>query len=483
MAKSNKNMHSFEQEWANAFENAEMTPSGQVWMNIEGTLANSDARKYKRGLFYYRWVAAASLVIAATLGITLILRGPEDNVVTTNQALESPQLEENQVHNNQFPKSNMAESDNVLEREDEEINHSGNVPLESGSESLVSRLSVTPDSVDDQANPSNFILKDAIDKIATLGAREENEIITEAFTPTNNERQSSEPQIASLILASRQLSSDTQKPDTDVHMYNLPIPASTEKLRFNAQQLWAGVGLSTGSFDPNIGPGNGVNESLRADQFVSLEEDAFSNAVDQSMEDNDPGISYSIAINGGWKFAPKWILQSGLQYQISRSSTQANTIIQNTATDESFPLTDLSRDVALAEAGDLQATSADLNLRNNYQFLSLPVKVGYLILDRNFLLGVNTGISTDLFLKNKVSETNDLIGNFEQTPGSGSPFRRTFFSGIVGIELGYNFLKKYSITLEPTYRRSINSLTKQSVNVRSRPSSLGVVAGFRYTFK
>ena len=127
--------------------------------------------------------------------------------------------------------------------------------------------------------------------------------------------------------------------------------------------------------------------------------------------------------------------------------------------------------------------NSNVNLNNNFQFLSVPLKVGYIILDRKLQIGINTGFSADFFLKNKVNESNDLVESFEQSPGNESPYRRTFFSGLLGIELGYNFLNNYYLTIEPSYKRSLNSFTKESSSVNSNPSKLGLTVGFRYLFR
>ncbi len=53
----------FEGMWSDAFEGKEMKPSPELWQKLDNHLANQESKKYRKGIFFYKWVAAASVVL------------------------------------------------------------------------------------------------------------------------------------------------------------------------------------------------------------------------------------------------------------------------------------------------------------------------------------------------------------------------------------------------------------------------------------
>ena len=471
MDESNKKMKSFEKEWSEAFNQAEMAPSTQLWQNIDGALANTELRKYRRGVIFYRLLAAASIFVALSLGTILLFQNrsseQEETLSNLNEDSDRP------IEKGPFEKDKLLLSEGVPEGKQE-----------SGSSQI------SPDADDDDSKDNfetgetegNIIIDNSL--FAASSNDDENEMQNAPSIPKDDlGERASDKRLFSVvkfdIRSKLPGESSNSAPHTDIHLYNVPI-STTEVIKNRPDnQLWAGLGFSSGNYNPNIGSNSRVDAAEAS--FGQADDLVANRAITQNEQNYDPGFSYSLALNGGWQLAPRWVLQSGLQYQSARSKTSTNTLIQNSVTQESIALNAL--DNRGFSANSLQAFDADLNLTNNYQFVSVPLKIGYIIVNKQFQLGLNTGVSTDFFLKNKVSEVNGLTDDFEQQPGNNSPFRRTFFSGLVGLEMGYRFLESYSFILEPTYRRSLSSLTNQSASVSSNPSSLGVTVGFRYTFK
>ena len=59
----------FEKSFRLAFENAEIAPSPRVWATVALTLAAGNSGKYKKRLFFFQLVAAASLLFAASIAV------------------------------------------------------------------------------------------------------------------------------------------------------------------------------------------------------------------------------------------------------------------------------------------------------------------------------------------------------------------------------------------------------------------------------
>ncbi len=75
MGASNKSIRSFEEQWAEAFESAEMAPSDQLWVSLDGALANMEAHKYRRGIFFYRLLAAGFYCHSGWIRYNTIIKG------------------------------------------------------------------------------------------------------------------------------------------------------------------------------------------------------------------------------------------------------------------------------------------------------------------------------------------------------------------------------------------------------------------------
>ena len=75
----------FEKSFRLAFENAEIAPSPRVWENVALTLAAGNSGKYKKRLFFFQLVAAASLLFAASIAVfnAINKHKPETLITTT----------------------------------------------------------------------------------------------------------------------------------------------------------------------------------------------------------------------------------------------------------------------------------------------------------------------------------------------------------------------------------------------------------------
>ena len=58
----------FEASWKNAFEKAEISPSENVWTNIELDLEKARGGELKKRLLFYKMLAAACVVFAMAAG-------------------------------------------------------------------------------------------------------------------------------------------------------------------------------------------------------------------------------------------------------------------------------------------------------------------------------------------------------------------------------------------------------------------------------
>src|SRR5277367_1773101 len=65
-------MGKFEENWKEAFKEAEVSPSDSVWANIDHDLANADSKVMKKKVLLYQRLVAASIfftLLAGTYGV------------------------------------------------------------------------------------------------------------------------------------------------------------------------------------------------------------------------------------------------------------------------------------------------------------------------------------------------------------------------------------------------------------------------------
>ncbi len=117
-------------------------------------------------------------------------------------------------------------------------------------------------------------------------------------------------------------------------------------------------------------------------------------------------------------------------------------------------------------------------LKQDIEFIEIPVQATYKLVDRKFNIGLTGGISTNILVGNKavLSENGERISN-----GETSNMRNVVYAGAVGLEIGYDITNRITLTFEPRLKQFINSLsTSKSVNYK--PSQMGIVTGLTYSF-
>ena len=252
------------------------------------------------------------------------------------------------------------------------------------------------------------------------------------------------------------------------------------------KDFYAGLSFTPNVFDPNIQMNSGNLESAALNQN--------SNAIGvnpRSQEQNiRPQMSYAYGLNFGFKLSKKWILHSGLQYAKNNTVSSTNSFLQpdfnSNVRYAATPVTlnKLSNDgLSPEKLGFTQPVSQMIELNNNFEFASIPVKAGYIIVDKKLTWVVSTGVGTDIFLNNRQEDQQNQFVHVTIKPGESSPYRHVYFNGLASSEVIYNFARNISFSLEPSFRIAINSFSKSDSYITSLPQSFGVAAGFRYHFR
>ena len=110
-------------------------------------------------------------------------------------------------------------------------------------------------------------------------------------------------------------------------------------------------------------------------------------------------------------------------------------------------------------------------MSNQYEFASIPLRAGYVLVDKKFNLTFLAGVSSELFLNNEIESSSGEFETLTSSSGDDSPYKNVYFNGSLGTMLGYSFASNYLITVEPSYRFAMNSFTKDDFYLNSYPSS------------
>jgi hypothetical protein len=479
-----KNMEreKFEESWKRAFEEAEVTPSGKVWTNVELDLEKAKGGELKRRLLFYQMLAAASVVFAMAIGGIGYYysfhadRGAgstlADNTAQTPETLSStPQTNATAERSTGEGQNSPDDQKNAAPDSDEALRAAGGRVV-SAREDRANVAAGLHDSSETTEAVSREYAAANPDLPTQLADRE----LPRLYAPRQvrltfaEQRPEVDPVVAMLAKLERrekEVQAEQKKKDKD---------------NSDSEKLWTSVGFAAGSFNTvqasTAGPStsNGSAFALAA---------AAAPIVDQ--ETRATGYSYTMGLNVGTRIAERWVLQGGVNYLTNSSEYTANNVVMESTgkfAQHRFRAAS-TNDLIHADEHDLNnklVYSAPYTVNNSMRYLSIPLQAGYLLVNKTFGLQLNAGVATDLFLQNTVEGESDQLAKTSQPMGSDSPYRSVNLSGLFGTEVSYRFGPHYRVSLNPGLRYPFNTIYKSELGVRSTPLTFDVGLRFRYIF-
>ncbi|MFY0606605.1 MAG: outer membrane beta-barrel protein [Cyclobacteriaceae bacterium] len=446
----------FEKAWSEAIGGAEVNPPKAVWNEIDRGLAYAELSAYKSKNLYYKWAVAAVLLLAVSLSTFQFLYFNNQEIALNNEIeITSPEM------------------------------------LAQNASDIVVPESLTNYAKADVGYASNTSSKTNKPKFgANKAARAQGMVLANS----DEELQDRSVKFSGLSVTSKQIGLLAELDETynQAEFFKRPI-YHFERATKNtgADKYWAGLGVGSGSFDPNFQSGG---SSLVA-QNLDFNPAAFSLSSNELVDTNSPtvreqmnaGESVSLGVNFGLKLSRRWSVQSGIQYARSGATTETNVIIQSTQIQESLPVTSQAKSVeqfvnVVENESIVEYDYRDVSLRNQFQFASVPITAGYRILDKKFSIELNAGLVTNFYMGNRLEGLDNEIAEVTIGPGSESPYKNVSFSGLAGVELGYQVMRNFDFIIQPNYRHGINSLTKDGSNFTTNPTGFGLLTGIRYNF-
>jgi hypothetical protein len=486
----------FERQWKEQFQDADRAPDASVWDRIDAGMASGLVARYKKKLFYYKMAVAASVLLAVLFGSYSLYTVIRDT--GSSQLVQAPQAGEQEIiEQTEAQIASDLENTPDLKTKDElkslpEAQSTANV---SNSESW----DMKPENTSNQD-----LILDAGEMMAEgaayLPVSDEDMGNTGAY----EEKVEVEPTGTALQLTSH-FNVPYEKPgrkyvlDKKINPYEQPIILTFEEKESETdpKRLWAGLNVSSGFFNPNISYDSHTDMTADAspNTFGSVEQiystsseiqDQSNSIMSYKPEESSyrPDISISYGLDFGYKFSKRFVVLSGMGYQHNYGSTTVNTYIEPTETHAKYANHAIVIERANPDSGlnTYNELNSEVELNSTFEFVTIPVNIGYYLIDRKFKWVMTAGLTTDIFIRNNISDSQDMFDRIQYKTGEDSPYNPLYFNGKFGTMLHYTFLKNYQVSLEPSYRIGLSSLTKENAAFNSRPSSFVISAGIAYVF-
>ena len=505
----------FEQEWVNAFEGAEEKPSEHLWSELKAELATMDAEKQRSMVVFWRWVGIAAsvslLVLAGFSGYHLFT---ESNSYQEQISLNKGNITANEVVPSQKPLSKEEKDGGVVELDrlsETSTNQSAGI-IETASAAQEPNMmaseraegekerneKVVFDKLDQEKMDSKVssLQKSSADLPTAKPSNSENSFLAQDVTDSSNEGQNKLYQtnndVASIIDGNTLNPIQDVEPlaqlKNDIYMQKVPDLTKLYSLqkKNDFHSMWAGLSMSGGSFNPNVGqPGgmlfgsnaeadfvslDGLNTSSQEERLSAYKADAV-NKVEES-----PAFAYSIGFDFGRRVAKRLIIESGIEYAKYSSEATSNLAAVENKESQAFIRNYGADNISYS---DVQFTST-YSLENTFEYVSIPISLGYVVLDKKMGIVLNSGLGTDIFLNNKLEDVSGEHASVVYENAENSPYRPMALNALFGTEIYYAWSENYIIGIDPSYRMSLTGITKSDANFSSRPSTFFIGLKFRY---
>ncbi|MFP4090814.1 MAG: hypothetical protein ACLFT3_10930 [Cyclobacteriaceae bacterium] len=484
-----QNQHSaFEDQWREAFEEAEITPSASLWNNIDRELTAQESGRYRKGFIFYRWVAAASVVCLLCMSYFLWqnMHATQERSTLTDRKPEEAEMkfrkdEESAVTSEA---SNPAASGMDRQPARSEQDENSETEPASGSEeaALPPLLASGPDS--GSRNPDAPASETAMPPLATGGQAQ----LSDASA-------ASTPDVASAIAMEQLLplgpealkTAHIQLAEAGETLYRVPEVPSDKKRGEEKINFYAGLNLGSNYFDPNFSQAGG-NEFATADvaelkNIMTLTDSRYMSTAGElpssSGLDATPQLSFSYGVDVGMMLSRRLSLESGLDYGRMNTTTRTSWVAEDYELGSRTPV--LAANAAMAERVEYSPEQEEIN--STFDFISLPIRLGYNFGFERLKFNVSSGVAANFFLGNVLRDDSGRLGTVSLEADEAGTYQNVYYSAVLSGALQYKIDEKYTVSLSPNYNFSITDLTNEGNSFSSQPNLFALDLGLRYLFR
>jgi hypothetical protein len=449
MNPNNYDKESFEDKWRERLEDASYEPPSHLWEHIDAHLAKQAQQHRLVAPFYKRLSIAASLLLMA-LSATLWLQQKQhkqeaarlQTQIEIAKATQKP--EESNIQNPKNPKTESTEAQIFV----------------ATAESLPPLHSVAPlpqESNEDFASSDKSLPAMAYQPEAIR------------FEP---------PKIAIVAFTA---------PKAEENLFweeESPAPSPVKKSSKNT--FWMSVDFMPIAANNNMSINYQPVIALAAGRGVhGIDASKVSEELQQQVQSQ---FSYQTGFQVGYRFYKGFTLQSGLHYTALQSSISTNQYIEQNG--QKYPgFLTLAR-TDYAPQGDVMLSSANrgaspeaITINNQFQFLNIPLQIGYLFGKDKWRYGLSAGISANVLLNSTFAGGSDAsVAALSMGASDEGFYKPLFLSSMASVSLQYLLSETLRVSLQPTYQQAIESVAKENSPLQSSPRIWGLNMGISYNF-
>lgn len=475
----------FEENWLEAVGSANVAPPEKVWTSIEQQLGNDSM---KRRVVFYQRLAAASILFAFLAGaFGLYWRDQRNtqlaevkNSQIKNQDKEKKSSNSKSVLKNEIPKTGSSRTESsktekaageskVLSKghvasNDSKLAHANSQKIITSKNNDDGVISESKEILTEQKNLRQALSTNEIAAHVNQDIEQEAKLNREGFYGSVSQ------QIESAPLYEINLKGEPQNVELVRKLPAMPAAfLNRENEKKYDEKWWAAAGASAGSYNPNYSNSSFVAQSS-AYNTAAL-------SLSPSSVPANYGTSYSVALTAAHRVSKRWVVQSGMQY-LARSI------------DYTSNYTNYSGNKAVASVADYASlntsqvtVSSPYQLESRSEYISIPLQAGYVLVDRKFSLLLNSGISSDIFIRNTLTDLSGQRSSYSESGGQNSPYRTFMWSALASTELSYKMGTHYRLALVPGMRYSLSQVMKSDQATQGNPMIWDIGFRFRYIFK
>lgn len=429
-----------ENQWQELFSGAEAELPDTAWLAIENGLVRIENEQGRRRIVYYQRVAAALLVLCVACVWITITKWDGSAEVVSNAPEKVKELPlKNKSESTLATRQKEGEKESLRAREQSVKG----IPQKIRSKEKAEAQQLMQDTLlpVDSAGYTSLVNKESLVLAATLD--------TSSFKPLTEEE---EKEIVRKLLGEEET----------------VLPGKKKTSR----SMWASLGVAGGSYSPGQSPSTSAFSP--ADYYALSGSNNYSYL--RSQNGARSGSSYSVGLMVGKQFGKHWIIQAGAAYMRQQIDYQSDIVSNSTMGSFVF-----EADNSASFSTTNLALVAPYTIQSSAEFLSIPVQAGYVFIDRKFGVALNSGVSTDIFLQNKLTDKSGMYGN-QSISGSESVYRPVSWAGLMNTELSLKIAERYRLSLVPGVRYSFTNMLKDDAGSR-KPLVFDVGFRLRYVFQ
>lgn len=489
------------------FKDFEMSPPESVWENLKAQLQPEKKKRKVIPLFWYKTAGVAALVLLFFSVGNMIFKSPSPTPVLTQEEIEALDAD-TPAFEPATPLHKSANEEIVFQDNTTRGWDASGVTEESSSQKTTGDTSTPGDTTTQKSIAQQSKQTEATDGLATVQ--------TDKNTQQQGQKLNStlgEPVESHLTEVHKEPSETKKNSDLDegipveshaVVVATTETDATTETKELPEQKKSLIEYLAEKELEKEE---ETLAEAAQIDDrwsvspgVVPLYYNTFGKGspIDPQFTDNTKkgdinlgyGVQVSYAVNDKWsvrtglnKIDLSYVTQ-GIEFLSASSEYGLNSISYNSnqilaignegtlgLVNESA-LTDLYGNVIIPRNGAPLPGS----IRQNIDYLEIPLEVKYQLLDNRFGVHVIGGLSTLVLNNNEISVFAD---GFSSVVGKANNLNDLSFSTNIGIGLDYKLSRKILFNLEPMLKYQINAYTGDS---NFKPYYLGIYSGFSYKF-